>query len=211
MKYFIRITLVIGLFSIHQSAYSDSISDTYNTGDTLTASTLNTIKDAVNDNDSRIGTLEGAMSIKAIDANDLVIGELVSVDAAWDMLFDVFTLQEYLEVDIPMTPKFGQYARLLYLTTDCTGAAYSHYPNGTVFLALQLNSVYAKYYIPKASVAQNITPQSSTSDSLGPCHILRGLPIGENPDWYFPASQNVPAITGVADVMYTLPITFQRQ
>jgi hypothetical protein len=211
MKYFIRITLVIGLFSIHQSAYSDSISDTYNTGDTLTASTLNTIKDAVNDNDSRIGTLEGAMSIKAIDANNLVIGELISVNAGFDRSFDVITSQKYLEVDIPMSPRFGNDAFLLYLTTDCTGAAYSYYPNGTVYLALQLNGTYAKYYTPKSSVAQIVTPLSQTNIpdtfSPGPCRTVGGEP----PEWLFPASQNVPAITGVADIMYTLPITFQRQ
>jgi hypothetical protein len=43
----------IGLMAMVQLAYSDSsITDTYNTGDTLTASTLGNIKSAVNNNAS---------------------------------------------------------------------------------------------------------------------------------------------------------------
>ncbi|MCP4979097.1 MAG: hypothetical protein GY935_01225 [Gammaproteobacteria bacterium] len=49
---------IIGLFSVSQLAYSEPITDTYNTGDTLTASKLNIIKSAVNDNDVRITALE---------------------------------------------------------------------------------------------------------------------------------------------------------
>jgi hypothetical protein len=60
MKYFIRIVSIIGLISVSQLAYPDSITDTYNTGDTLTATTLRNIKSAVNDNDSRITALEAA-------------------------------------------------------------------------------------------------------------------------------------------------------
>ena len=54
MKYFIRNVVIIGLFSISQLAYPGSITDIYNTGDTLTATTLDNIKSAVNDNDSNI-------------------------------------------------------------------------------------------------------------------------------------------------------------
>jgi len=57
MKYRIRITLLIGLISISQLALSGSITDTYNTGDTLTTTTLDNIKDAVNDNNTRINDL----------------------------------------------------------------------------------------------------------------------------------------------------------
>jgi hypothetical protein len=62
MKYFIRIVSIIGLISVSQLAYPDSITDTYNTGDTLTATTLNNIKSAVNDNDSRITALEATLA-----------------------------------------------------------------------------------------------------------------------------------------------------
>jgi hypothetical protein len=39
------------------TAYAAAITDTYNTSDTLTAATLETIKDAVNDNNTRINTI----------------------------------------------------------------------------------------------------------------------------------------------------------
>ena len=58
MKYFIKIVSLTGLFTISQLAYSAPISDTYTTGDTLTATTLDNIKSAVNDNDTRITSLE---------------------------------------------------------------------------------------------------------------------------------------------------------
>lgn len=60
MNRFISFILIVGFFSISQLVYPDSISDTYNTGDTLTATMLNNIKSAVNDNDSRIAALEAA-------------------------------------------------------------------------------------------------------------------------------------------------------
>lgn len=55
MKNFIRIASITGLISISMLAYSAEIADTYTSGDTLTATTLNNIKSAVNDNDIRIG------------------------------------------------------------------------------------------------------------------------------------------------------------
>jgi hypothetical protein len=165
--------------------------------------TLDVHETRISDNDARIGVLEGGRSIKAVDANNLVIGELVSI--SYTELY-VFTTQEYLEVNISMSPDVRSDS-LYYVTTDCTGAPYSDFPNGTVYLALQPDGVNAKYYTPKTSVAQIITIQSAASNFSGPCLSIPG----ESPRWYFPASQNVPAITGVADIMYALPITFQRQ
>jgi hypothetical protein len=60
MKNYIKSVTMIGLLSMSQFVHPDSITDTYNTGDTLTATTLNNIKSAVNDNDSRIDALEAA-------------------------------------------------------------------------------------------------------------------------------------------------------
>jgi hypothetical protein len=115
-----------------------------------------------------IETPEGGTSIKAVDANDLVIGELVSFNGE-DGSFDVFTTQGYLEVDVPMSPDLtvGEH-ELRYLTTDCTGVPYIGYANGTVYLTLQLDTTYAKYYTPKDTVAQNVTIQSYVSSWSGP-------------------------------------------
>ena len=59
MKYFIKIVSLIGILVISQITYSGSINDDFKTGDTLTATHLNNAKEAVNDNDDRITTLEG--------------------------------------------------------------------------------------------------------------------------------------------------------
>jgi hypothetical protein len=76
MKYFIEIALFVGISAISQIAYSGSISDTYATGDTLTADHLKNLKDAVNDNNSRITAIEASVGTDiAVDciANPLAL------------------------------------------------------------------------------------------------------------------------------------------
>jgi hypothetical protein len=48
---------IIGLTVIAQTGFTAEVTDTYNSGDTLTAATLETIRDAVNDNDARISEI----------------------------------------------------------------------------------------------------------------------------------------------------------
>jgi hypothetical protein len=54
MKNLLKIASIIGLTVITQTAYSAAVTDTFETGDTLTAAQLNNIKAAVNDNNTRI-------------------------------------------------------------------------------------------------------------------------------------------------------------
>ncbi|MDH5612644.1 MAG: hypothetical protein OEY66_09350 [Gammaproteobacteria bacterium] len=54
MKYRVIIAASVALTLISQTATAGSIADTYTTGDTLTATTLDNIKAAVNDNDTNI-------------------------------------------------------------------------------------------------------------------------------------------------------------
>ena len=58
MKNFIKVMSLIGLMAAAGLAYSDPITDTYTKGDILTADTLNNIKSAVNQNDTRVNILE---------------------------------------------------------------------------------------------------------------------------------------------------------
>ena len=60
MRSLIKSASFIGLLAMAQIGYASSISDTYNDGDTLTASTLDNIKSAVNDNDQRISNLQAS-------------------------------------------------------------------------------------------------------------------------------------------------------
>ena len=71
MKYFLIIISIIQLFSISQNAYSDSITDTYTKGDTLTATLLDNVKAAVNDNDDRVVALETLVSDQQTLITDL--------------------------------------------------------------------------------------------------------------------------------------------
>jgi hypothetical protein len=57
MKNLLKIVSIIGLTVITQTAYSAAVTDSFNTGDILTAEKLNNIKDAVNDNDTRISNI----------------------------------------------------------------------------------------------------------------------------------------------------------
>ena len=60
MKHNIIMAATITLALASQTVTSGTITDTYTTGDTLTATTLDNIKTAVNDNNTRITTLEAA-------------------------------------------------------------------------------------------------------------------------------------------------------
>jgi len=77
MKYIIRIVSIIGLFSISASAYSVDITDTYNAGDVLTATTLDNIKSAVNSKQNIVtGICSPGESIAAINADGTVTCEI---------------------------------------------------------------------------------------------------------------------------------------
>jgi len=91
---------MIGLLSALQIVSADSITDTYNTGDTLTTTTLDNIKSAVNDNDARITALEAAapgtnIANTAPTSNDDV-NDGYSEGTTW---IDVTSQQAYILVD----------------------------------------------------------------------------------------------------------------
>jgi hypothetical protein len=64
MKNLLKIASIIGLTVITQTAYSAAVTDTFETGDTLTAEKLNSIKAAVNDNDTRIDSISSCTAIQ---------------------------------------------------------------------------------------------------------------------------------------------------
>jgi hypothetical protein len=90
MKRIISFVSVIGLLTVSQYVFSDSITDSYNTGDTLTAPMLNNIKSAVNDNDARTTSLENSQTVQDTDIGTLEIGQqaLQTNDATQDTRLD---------------------------------------------------------------------------------------------------------------------------
>jgi hypothetical protein len=74
MKNLLKIVSIIGLTVITQTAYSAAVTDTFTTGDTLTAEKLNNIKAAVNDNDTRISDIVLTPGPAGADGNDGAAG-----------------------------------------------------------------------------------------------------------------------------------------
>jgi hypothetical protein len=68
MKNLLKIASIIGLTVITQTAYSAAVTDTFETGDTLTAAKLNNIKSAVNDNDTRIDSISSCTVTQGADS-----------------------------------------------------------------------------------------------------------------------------------------------
>jgi len=68
MKNLLKIASIIGLTVITQTAYSAPVTDTFETGDTLTAEKLNSIKAAVNDNDTRIDSISSCTVAQGADS-----------------------------------------------------------------------------------------------------------------------------------------------
>jgi len=61
MNNFIKLALLCGFALQTSFTYAGTISDTFSTGTTLTATHMNNVKNAVNDNDARIAALETAL------------------------------------------------------------------------------------------------------------------------------------------------------
>lgn len=70
MKQKVIITLIIAITLASQFVTADSITDTYATGDTLTAAKMNNIKTAVNDNDGNISTNTVNIGINTSDISN---------------------------------------------------------------------------------------------------------------------------------------------
>ena len=86
-----KIGFLILSIVLPQAVYPDQITDTYNTGDTLTADMLDNIKSAVNGNDANISNNAAgiANNFDAIDQRLLPLearanGQTVNVDCASD-------------------------------------------------------------------------------------------------------------------------------
>ena len=79
MKTTFLLAFAISTVAYSQSSFAGSITDTYTTGDTLTADKLTNIKSAVNDNDNRIRTVE-AQFLGDGSAGDLFV---INGDVDW--------------------------------------------------------------------------------------------------------------------------------
>jgi hypothetical protein len=86
MKNLLKIASIIGLTVITQTAYSAPVTDTFETGDTLTAAQLNNIKSAVNDNNTRISDIAltpGPVVFNTAPTTDDDVNASYSVGTVW--------------------------------------------------------------------------------------------------------------------------------
>ena len=131
MKNLIRTVSIVGLLSISFVAYADSITDSYATGDTLDASTLNNIKSAVNDNDSRITALEAAPKANIATTAPTVNDDINSGYPEGSVWVDMTDRDAYILIDSapgaavwkPITPIYrigdkGPAGGIIFYVTD---------------------------------------------------------------------------------------------
>jgi len=137
MKHFIKFVSIIGLFTISQLVYPAPITDTYKTGDTLTATILNNFKSAVNSNDARITSLNLAddfsgyfTPFSAIGAaKNVIVTKTINFDGSGTYRADIFYENsiEQISIDgVMITPKFiAKYVEVNFGTNGAlTGALF---------------------------------------------------------------------------------------
>lgn len=84
--------LTLGLILSSFSVMADPVTSTFNTGDSLTASSLNEVKASINDNDTRITTLESTPSSDTLANLSCTSGQVVKfIGSAWVCAEDIDT------------------------------------------------------------------------------------------------------------------------
>jgi len=215
MKRFTRTVSIVGLVSALQIVSAGSITDTYNTGDTLTTTTLDNIKSAVNDNDARITTLETAsVPIIVKDSDSSVVGRLIATDESFSW-WVINSMGFILELD--GDGNLG-YEILHFTGPSCTNTAYVPdsetsrrvaAKQGYVFTDPTGGSVY--YLSANTSKTSSISTLSryelSFDTSYTPIVTVTCVNNSETIDG-FQALPNVPGITGVPSTSYG-PVSLQ--
>lgn len=155
MKKFIKIVSLIGLFSIPQLAYSAPINDTYTTGDTLTAGTLNNIKSAVNDNDTRITAIEGGTTSVAVDC---------STDANAFLNTSIQDNITYTLTGLCNGPIWVGHGKNVTIEGDITGATLSAFGSESVLIMRGATVMLRDLTIDAAGSGHGISMEGSSID-----------------------------------------------
>ena len=129
MKTHIKIVATIGALAFSNFAHTDPITDTYNTGDILTTTTLENIKSAVNSNDANITTNSSDISTNATDitANTNSIGtnttSIASLNALVTSLQTKIDSLEAQNIGVNAGDLVGKIFCFINLGTELTGGA----------------------------------------------------------------------------------------
>ena len=211
MKNHIFAIIGITIALIHTSVVAGTVTETFSTGDTLTADKLNNIKDAVNDNDTRITGVRTlnvyVNSVKRgalIDSMDDFSPAHFSTATVFTVLLDSGYIA-YLSTSGDGLHEFG----LAYESVDCTGQAYDQ-ADGANPVLLSQGYVYSNdspstgtaYYVPAGALQKAVNIQSFTKDNV--CNPANYTGSG------VPVYLNDPGITGIskADLVGDLKVGF---
>ena len=210
MKHWLKIVSIIGLTVITQTAYPAAVTDTFTTGDTLTAEQLNNIKSAVNDNDSRIGAV---VFSSAPTVNDDM--NTYTVGTVW---IDTSAAKPYILVDssagAAVWTVLGGSGSTLYAIGDAgpAGGIVFHVTDGGLhgLEAAAVDQVSTEWgcYGTTISGANGTavgTGEQNTADIIAGCSETTAASVASayGPDWYLPSKDelNLLYVQKVADIV----------
>jgi hypothetical protein len=181
MNKLLKIVFVTGLFSISQLAYAVDITDSYTTGDTLTATKMNNIKSGVNSKQNRVtGTCTPPLVIEAINAD----GTVVCAPATGDGIVSVAGVGFHMIVE-QNGCVYDSGALTLYFSSgnNCYAAAMVQFPqnarinNFVCFIRDEDNAVYISLYLYRLNLTDGTTtPVFSipySNDATGIIQLVR--------------------------------------
>lgn len=225
MNILLSITLGFVLGIYQHSAQAGTVSDTFSTGDTLTAEHLNNIKNAVNDNNDRVTANSEAISgvqpqVMLIDANAEAKFRILGMFGDSIAAPIVLTNQSFKTVIAPrdgMVLWWNQFPGrgLLYESSNCSGDAYATggAVRGAVYIAPsgRREAAYSSgllYYTPfdepEVTIGANSELVFNYTDGIYECNAISTESIS-----VYKAYPNDPAVTGIANTAYPSPMILQ--
>lgn len=189
MKFKVKLIVAGGLLSVSPVVFSDDITDTYNNGDTLTATQLNNVKSAVNSKQNRVtGICPPEQSIAAINADGSVVceadsdsgGDITEVNAGAGLsgggTDGTVTLSLSGAVSVGAADfhdiRFGRgncalnhdqlFSMHYTLGSDCVAIAPVHFPDGVT-----LTSMSCEVLDNSATVGEEITAVEMIQKTIG--------------------------------------------
>ena len=232
MKQLLAVSILIVVAAYYQASFADSISDSFSDGDTLTADHMNNIKNAVNDNDTRItanandigaNTANISSNTDAIssitsqvvlkDANGVQVGRVIGMSAIHRPV--ILTEQGYRS-EINIFKGMVDSGRdigitIVYESSNCTGPAFRSGQGlatiGSVFIGVSgwLDASYLVglvFYTPYDAQVQAININSRLQENGGMATCYQEP--SPIPSFGTPALPNDPNVTGIQNTAYPI-------
>ena len=225
MNILLSITLGFVLGIYQHSAQAGTVSDTFSTGDTLTADHLNNIKNAVNDNNDRVTANSAEISgiqpqVILVDANSEAKFRVLGMFGDSIASPIVLTNQGFKTVIRPRDGMVYWYNALigrglLYESSNCSGDAYAMggAVRGAVYIAPlgRGDAAYSSgllYYTPfnepEVTIDANSELVFNYNDGIYECSAISTESINA-----YKAYPNDPNVTGIANTAYPSPMILQ--